>query len=524
MKTKAFSKEGLIQAAQMNPEQRAKAEVTNWISSQVDELARQVEAAEAELEMLNSSVKKGKKGGSGPGGERVGQLDTLNERRNWHVSRLEILLRLVENGQVDADRVSDVKDDISYFVESNAVSVKPRMGIVIAQLLTHCLFYFAGRRIRRGRRHLRRVPPRRRRREVRPQGQRRHQLFTRQHVSHRRRTAIHQATRFRGHGQRCRRAEDTDRGEQEGEQRATTWRDTHKEGLNEQCRRSAGTWETGEGASRNKSDSNCQFQQQACPAKQYRRCTTFSEWPHVSKQTLASTSVITANTLRSSGSSSRGACSSGSSSSSATSNILAGAGSTGCDARFADCDPGRCVPGSSSTFAACGRAACWSRCGSDYGRCARVACSGLRRGRVTRRRSFSSTRWPYSTRYRLSDRSRCRCRSDVQPCTATQCDQQPYQWRWVVDGLTESRASKRDEPLTSLAFTFTCQRSSRRATAGYHAASRRKRRASGDCTAWSACCELGGCGGCAAGWWRSGDACAAAGGAETAGDRGREVA
>ncbi len=120
MKTKAFSKEGLIAAAQMTPEQRAKAELTTWLSNQVDELSRQIESSEAELEQLQSTGKKGKKGGASGKDERRAQLDTLNERRNWHVSRIEILLRLIENDQLETERVAEIKEDISYFVESNA--------------------------------------------------------------------------------------------------------------------------------------------------------------------------------------------------------------------------------------------------------------------------------------------------------------------------------------------------------------------------------------------------------------------
>ncbi|PWN48758.1 hypothetical protein IE53DRAFT_389026 [Violaceomyces palustris] len=118
MKTKAFSKEGLIAAARLDPTEKAKVEMSNWLSSMVDELSRQVEAAEAEIEVMAGSGKKGKKGGAKD--ERASELDHQNERRNWHISRLEILLRMLENGSLDTDRVADIKDDISYFVESNA--------------------------------------------------------------------------------------------------------------------------------------------------------------------------------------------------------------------------------------------------------------------------------------------------------------------------------------------------------------------------------------------------------------------
>ncbi|KAJ1018568.1 hypothetical protein NDA16_004850 [Ustilago loliicola] len=116
MKTKAFSKEGLIAAAKMNPKDREKAEVAEWLSTQVDELSRQVEAAEAEIETISGSGKK-KKGSAKD--ERASQLEEANDRRNWHISRLEILLRMLENGNLDTERVQDIKEDIAYFVESN---------------------------------------------------------------------------------------------------------------------------------------------------------------------------------------------------------------------------------------------------------------------------------------------------------------------------------------------------------------------------------------------------------------------
>jgi CCR4-NOT transcription complex subunit 3 len=117
LKTKAFSKEGLIAASRLDPAEKAKLELSQWLSGMVDELARQVETTEAEIEQLAGGTKK-KKGGTS--NERAAQLDNLNERRKWHSSRLEILLRMLENGTLETERVSDIKEDISYFVESNA--------------------------------------------------------------------------------------------------------------------------------------------------------------------------------------------------------------------------------------------------------------------------------------------------------------------------------------------------------------------------------------------------------------------
>ncbi|KAF7433394.1 proteinral negative regulator of transcription subunit 5 [Pleurotus ostreatus] len=117
MKTKAFSKEGLIQAAKLDPKEQEKEEATSWLQSQVEELQMQVEGTEAEVEALQGTGKK-RKGTSNAAG-RLEELERLNERRKWHISRLEIVLRLLNNGSLPAEKVMGLKDDVQYFVESN---------------------------------------------------------------------------------------------------------------------------------------------------------------------------------------------------------------------------------------------------------------------------------------------------------------------------------------------------------------------------------------------------------------------
>ncbi|KAJ7367947.1 Not1 N-terminal domain, CCR4-Not complex component-domain-containing protein [Mycena albidolilacea] len=117
MKTKAFSKEGLIQAAKLDPKEQEKEEATLWLQTQVEELQMQVEQSEAEIETLAGTGKKKNKSGSAAG--RLEELEHLNERRKWHISRLEIVLRLLNNGSLPTDKVLSLKDDVQYFVESN---------------------------------------------------------------------------------------------------------------------------------------------------------------------------------------------------------------------------------------------------------------------------------------------------------------------------------------------------------------------------------------------------------------------
>ncbi|KAJ3790682.1 Not1 N-terminal domain, CCR4-Not complex component-domain-containing protein [Lentinula aff. detonsa] len=117
MKTKAFSKEGLTQAAKLDPKEQEKEEIMAWLQTKVEELQMQIEQAEAEIESLQGSGKKRGKSSNIAG--RSEELEHLNERRKWHISRVEIVLRLLNNGSLVTDRAVALKDDIAYFVESN---------------------------------------------------------------------------------------------------------------------------------------------------------------------------------------------------------------------------------------------------------------------------------------------------------------------------------------------------------------------------------------------------------------------
>lgn len=129
IKTKAFSKEGLIAATRLDPAEQAKAEARNTLELYVDSLNRQIEQTEAEIELIQAatsgSSKKKSKSGAGSSGEKEKELERQNERSSWHVGKLEAVMRMLENGKVTPDQVNDLKEDVSYFVESNQVSVDP---------------------------------------------------------------------------------------------------------------------------------------------------------------------------------------------------------------------------------------------------------------------------------------------------------------------------------------------------------------------------------------------------------------
>ena len=117
MKMKAFSKEGLMHASKLDPAEKARRDMIDWVGTSIEEIARQVEATEAELESLTAGKKKKS------GQDRVNELEELNERRTWHIGRMEIVQRMLENGSLSTEAVEGIQEDIKYFMESNAVSV-----------------------------------------------------------------------------------------------------------------------------------------------------------------------------------------------------------------------------------------------------------------------------------------------------------------------------------------------------------------------------------------------------------------
>ena len=118
IKTKAFSKEGLWQATKLDPKEQEKEEIMSWLQQKIEELQMQIEQAEAEIESILAGKNQAK---SGTGSARPKELETLNKRRKWHIKRLEIVLRLLNNGTLDTERAIELKEDVAYTVECNTV-------------------------------------------------------------------------------------------------------------------------------------------------------------------------------------------------------------------------------------------------------------------------------------------------------------------------------------------------------------------------------------------------------------------
>ncbi|KAF1987563.1 CCR4-NOT transcription complex [Aulographum hederae CBS 113979] len=117
MKTKAFSKEGLSAQAKLDPKERERADVISFLGNMLEEIALQIETTEANAEALQATVKKGKKDTAKA--DRIAELERVTERHKWHQNKLELILRAMENGSVEADQVKELEEGIKYYVEQN---------------------------------------------------------------------------------------------------------------------------------------------------------------------------------------------------------------------------------------------------------------------------------------------------------------------------------------------------------------------------------------------------------------------
>lgn len=119
-KTKAFSKEGLqAAAARSDPRERARNEMREWLNGVVDLLNEQIEGFEAEIEDLGPAGGGRKKSRIQP---RVTHLEESIARHKQHVTRLEQMLRLLDNEEISPDDVEGIKDLVDDYIDRNQES------------------------------------------------------------------------------------------------------------------------------------------------------------------------------------------------------------------------------------------------------------------------------------------------------------------------------------------------------------------------------------------------------------------
>ncbi|KAK6625745.1 hypothetical protein RUM43_006044 [Polyplax serrata] len=115
-KTKAYSKEGLGAAQKLDPAQKERDDIREWLVSSIDSLNYQVDQFESEIESLVAGKKKRLDK------EKQDRMDELRgklEKHRYHIRKLETLLRMLHNMSVEVNKIKDIKDDVEYYIDSS---------------------------------------------------------------------------------------------------------------------------------------------------------------------------------------------------------------------------------------------------------------------------------------------------------------------------------------------------------------------------------------------------------------------
>lgn len=115
-KTKAYSKEGLGAAQKMDPAQREKEEISSWLTSSISSLQIQIDQFECEIESLIAGKKKKLDKDKQ---EKMDELKGKLERHKFHVTKLETLLRMLDNDGVEVEQIKKIKEDVEYYIDSS---------------------------------------------------------------------------------------------------------------------------------------------------------------------------------------------------------------------------------------------------------------------------------------------------------------------------------------------------------------------------------------------------------------------
>lgn len=119
-KIKAYSKEGLGAVQKVDPAQKEKDKIANWLTDSIDSLSIQVDHYESEIETLHAVTKKKKNQKEKL--NRIEELERWLSKHRYHIYQLETLLRMLDNGTVDVCQIKKIQDDVKHYVESSQES------------------------------------------------------------------------------------------------------------------------------------------------------------------------------------------------------------------------------------------------------------------------------------------------------------------------------------------------------------------------------------------------------------------
>ncbi|AQZ13306.1 NOT3 (YIL038C) [Zygosaccharomyces parabailii] len=117
-KEKAYSNISLKKSDLLDPKERERRDVSDFLSNSIEELERQYDALQVEVDKLILLNKK-RKTASPANDEKKEKLKAFQSRYRWHQQQMELALRLLANEELDPENVREIQEDINYFVDSS---------------------------------------------------------------------------------------------------------------------------------------------------------------------------------------------------------------------------------------------------------------------------------------------------------------------------------------------------------------------------------------------------------------------
>mmetsp|Transcript_57362 Transcript_57362/g.92953 ORF Transcript_57362/g.92953 Transcript_57362/m.92953 type:complete len:939 (+) Transcript_57362:131-2947(+) len=115
LKTKAFSSNALAKDDVLDLEEEEKMRYQEWLSMTIDTLNTQRDEFEADLEILSN-----KKALSSSEKDSMSTLREEQDRHSWHIGKLELLLRALDNEALDMSDLALLRDSVDYYLESHS--------------------------------------------------------------------------------------------------------------------------------------------------------------------------------------------------------------------------------------------------------------------------------------------------------------------------------------------------------------------------------------------------------------------
>lgn len=111
-KTKAYSNGGLAREAKLDPKDADREDKRVWINDCLERLNDLIENIEVDIEKFSSGRGKGKNK------EQIEKFENRKRKNKFHIARLEQILKLMENYDIDPSKCDSIKDDVEYYIES----------------------------------------------------------------------------------------------------------------------------------------------------------------------------------------------------------------------------------------------------------------------------------------------------------------------------------------------------------------------------------------------------------------------